>query len=214
MSTGAPRPDRQQSAFTNPVLIGAVTVLVVLIAVFLAYNANNGLPFVPTRELKVDIANGSNLVPGNDVLEGGNRIGFVSCDEARPASGRDGRRPADAEALEEPRQDPGRLDTSRSGCGRCSVRSTSTWSRAPRNQVFPDGGTLPMSQTNVPVQLDEVFNIFNPPTRTGGAAEPVGLWGHVHRARQRSEPDDSEPAVAAWASASRWPRICRRPRAS
>ena len=45
---------------------------------FLAYNANSGLPFVPTRELKVDIADGSNLVIGNDVREGGFRIGLVS----------------------------------------------------------------------------------------------------------------------------------------
>ncbi len=68
----------QRSAFANPVLIGAVTVLVAIIAVFLAYNANTGLPFVPTRQLKVDIANGADLVPGNDVTEGGERIGLVS----------------------------------------------------------------------------------------------------------------------------------------
>ena len=36
----------------NPVLIGAATVLVVLVAVFLSYNANQGLPFVPTYSLK------------------------------------------------------------------------------------------------------------------------------------------------------------------
>ena len=36
------------SIAANPVLIGAATMLVVLVAVFLAYNANNGLPFVPT----------------------------------------------------------------------------------------------------------------------------------------------------------------------
>ena len=69
---------RKQSAFANPVLIGAVTVLVLLVAVFLAYNANEGLPFVPTRELKIDIANGSELVAGNDVREGGYLIGIVS----------------------------------------------------------------------------------------------------------------------------------------
>ncbi len=45
---------------------------------FLAYNANEGLPFVPTRELKVDIASGSDLVPGNEVREGGFRIGLIS----------------------------------------------------------------------------------------------------------------------------------------
>ena len=54
-----------------------MTVLVVLVAVFLAYNANNGLPFVPTKELKVDIASGSDLVAGNEVREGGFRIGLV-----------------------------------------------------------------------------------------------------------------------------------------
>ena len=59
-------------------LVGAATVLVLLVAVFLAYNANTGLPFVPTRELKVDIASGSNLTVGNDVREGGYRIGLVS----------------------------------------------------------------------------------------------------------------------------------------
>ena len=36
----------------NPVLIGAATVLVILVAVFLSYNANKGLPFVPTYQVK------------------------------------------------------------------------------------------------------------------------------------------------------------------
>jgi hypothetical protein len=50
---------RAPSALANPVLVGAMTVLVAMVAVFLAYNANNGLPFVPTRQLKVDVASGS-----------------------------------------------------------------------------------------------------------------------------------------------------------
>ena len=65
---------------------------------FLAYNANTGLPFVPTRELKVDIANGSNLVVGNDVREGGFRIGLVSGPDADRAAQRPGRRAADPAA--------------------------------------------------------------------------------------------------------------------
>ncbi|MEA2160579.1 MAG: phospholipid/cholesterol/gamma-HCH transport system substrate-binding protein, partial [Solirubrobacteraceae bacterium] len=59
-------------------MVGAVTVLAVLVAVFLAYNANAGLPFVPTKELKAEFADGSNLVIGNDVREGGFRVGLVS----------------------------------------------------------------------------------------------------------------------------------------
>ena len=43
----------------NPVLVGAVTTLVVVVAVFLAYNANNGLPFVPDAPAQRDVSNGA-----------------------------------------------------------------------------------------------------------------------------------------------------------
>src|SRR5207249_4511213 len=65
------------SIVANPVLVGAVTTLVVIVAVFLSYNANNGLPFVPTRSVFVELKNGSELVKGNDVREGGFRVGVV-----------------------------------------------------------------------------------------------------------------------------------------
>ena len=66
-----------RSVASNPVLIGAVTVLVIIVAVFLSYNANTGLPFVPTTSLKVRVANGANLVNGNEVRSGGTRIGVI-----------------------------------------------------------------------------------------------------------------------------------------
>src|ERR1700749_2233335 len=62
----------------NPVLIGAATVLVIIVAVFLSYNANQGLPFVPTYQLKAELPDGANLVVGNDVKIGGSRVGSVS----------------------------------------------------------------------------------------------------------------------------------------
>ena len=68
----------QQSVVANPILIGAVTVLVVTVAVFLAYQANKGLPFVPTRDLTVDLPNAQNLVEQNEVREGGYRIGMIT----------------------------------------------------------------------------------------------------------------------------------------
>jgi ABC-type transporter Mla subunit MlaD len=65
---------RSTSSITaNPILIGAATVLVVVVAVFLAYNANNGLPFVPSYQLNVNVPSGANLVRGNDVRIGGAR---------------------------------------------------------------------------------------------------------------------------------------------
>jgi ABC-type transporter Mla subunit MlaD len=66
-----------QGVASNPVLVGAVTVLVVLVAVFLAYNANNGLPFVSTYDLKARVPNAQALVKGNEVRIGGARVGVV-----------------------------------------------------------------------------------------------------------------------------------------
>ena len=65
------------SIVASPVLVGAVTVLIVIVAVFLAYNANNGLPFVPTYDVWAQLPSGANLVKNNDVRVGGFRVGFV-----------------------------------------------------------------------------------------------------------------------------------------
>jgi ABC-type transporter Mla subunit MlaD len=163
-----------QPAFANPVLIGAVTVLVAIVAVFLAYNANTGLPFVPTRQLKVDIANGAALVPGNEVDQGGYRIGMVSSEQPiRLANGTvgaqltlalneaNGRVPIDSTASIVPRSVLGLkyLDLQ---FGHSS-------------KVFPDGGTMPVTQTSVPVQFDDINKIFNAKTRPAIDQNLVGF---------------------------------------
>ena len=65
------------SIVASPVLVGAVTTLIVIVSVFLAYNANTGLPFVPTYNLKAELPSGANLVPGNEVRIGGFRVGII-----------------------------------------------------------------------------------------------------------------------------------------
>ena len=78
------RPRRSQAALTaSPVLVGAVTVLVTIVAVFLSYNANSGLPFVPTYDLKANLPNANQLVKGFEVRVGGARVGFLSKIEPR-----------------------------------------------------------------------------------------------------------------------------------
>jgi len=57
----------QASIAGSPVLVGALTTLVVIVAVFLSYNANSGLPFVPTYDIKANVPNAANLVAGNEV---------------------------------------------------------------------------------------------------------------------------------------------------
>jgi virulence factor Mce-like protein len=156
----------QASAFTNPVMVGAVTVLIIIVAVFLAYNANQGLPFVPTRELKVDVSDASNLVIGNDVREGGFRIGLVS----------------DMKPTELPNGQVGAVLTLKLDKANGSVPVDSRASVVPRSllglkyvdlekgtskKIIADGGTLPLSRTSIPVQLDDVFNTFDAKTRQG-----------------------------------------------
>ena len=107
--------------------------LVILIAVFLSYNANTGLPFVPTQELQVDVVNGSNLTVGNDVREGGYRIGLVSrLAPIELSSGQVGAQPPTLQPQPALRKRAGRLDGLRSGRCRCSAQSTSTCTRAAR----------------------------------------------------------------------------------
>ena len=57
--------------------------LIVIVAVFLAYNANKGLPFVPTYDLKAELPGGAKLVTGNEVRVGGFRVGVVDKIHAR-----------------------------------------------------------------------------------------------------------------------------------
>ena len=71
----------------SPVLVGAVTVLVTMVAVFLSYNANQGLPFVPTYDLRANMPSAAELVRGNDVRIGGTRVGAVSAINARRRPG-------------------------------------------------------------------------------------------------------------------------------
>jgi virulence factor Mce-like protein len=200
----------QRSAFANPVLVGAVTVLVLLVAVFLAYNANEGLPFVPTKELKVDFANGSDLVVGNDVREGGFQVGFVSA--LTPVIMPSGQVGAQAtlklnEANGSVPVDSTATVLPKSVLGLKYVALTVGTSK----RTFPDGATMPISQTSIPVQFDDVFKTFNQQTRTAIQQDLKG-YGDVIAARGSALNDTihSLPAllgylepVAAYLSAPR-----------
>jgi len=172
------------SAFTNPVLVGAVTVLVLVVGMFLAYTANVGLPFVPSRELKVDISDGSDLVNGNDVLESGFRIGFIQSmrsivlPNGQPAaqltldlSAAKGKLPVDSTAT----------ILSRSVLGLKYVNLTVGHAK----QIFKDGATMPVSQTTVPVRLDQIYDSYNGPTRNAVMQNLVG-FGNVFAGRGSS----------------------------
>jgi virulence factor Mce-like protein len=72
--------------FDNPILVGTVTILVVLVAVYLSYIAENGLPFVPTYSVNVDVQNAGTLIKNADVRIGGARVGQVLTITPEPAT--------------------------------------------------------------------------------------------------------------------------------
>jgi ABC-type transporter Mla subunit MlaD len=75
------RPRHRGTLAGTPVLVGAVTVLIAVVAVFIAYNANAGLPFVPTYDLRAELPDAQKLIDGSEVRAGGFRVGVV--DEIR-----------------------------------------------------------------------------------------------------------------------------------
>jgi ABC-type transporter Mla subunit MlaD len=159
----------------NPVLIGAATILVVLVAVFLAYNANRGLPFVPTYELKAEVPSAANLVVGNDVSIGGSRIGFVSGIEAQRED--DGSTIAVLDLTLERSVSPLPRDSTlivrpRSALGLKYVEIT----RGTDDEGFDDGATIPITAaTPVPVEFDEVLSMFDDETREAASANTIGF---------------------------------------
>jgi virulence factor Mce-like protein len=162
------------SIVANPVLVGAVTTLVVLVAVFLAYNANNGLPFVPTRQYKVQLDNGSNLVRGNEVRAGGFRVGVV--ESLRPVTMANGRTIAELTLKLDKKTGSVPIDSTatirpRSALGLKYVEIT----KGRAHKTFGDGDTIPLSQTTVPVQFDDLNKLFDTKTRQASQDNLVGF---------------------------------------
>ncbi len=170
-----PRRPRQSTLASNPILIGSLTVLVAIVAVFLAYNANVGLPFVPTYTLHVRATDASEVQFGDEVnMQGGELVGRVtSVAPARTSTGQ-------AIALLNLRLDD--------NIKPLPVNSTFTvrlkgsiglkyLQITPGNSTryFANGATVPLSQTNSEVDFDQVLSMFTPPTRVGVQRSTIGF---------------------------------------
>lgn len=164
----------EPSFLKSPVLIGALTTLVVIVAVVLAYNANTGLPFVPSYYLHVQMRNASELQKGDDVNEGGTLIGLISGISA--TRDRAGRPVADVTLKLYKRVQPlpadTRFETRLKGAIGLKYLDV-TPGRSSRG--LPNGATVPVSQTGSSVDFDQVLNMFTPPTRTGVQRSTIGF---------------------------------------
>ena len=158
-------PRRRGSLAGSPLLIGALTTLIVAVAVFLSYNANNGLPFVPTYDIKVALPETSGLQKANQVRIAGTRVGIVSSltPQQNPATGRI---TAIAELKLEKSVQPLPADT------RAIVQSVSAiglkyleLEKGTSQKTIKPGQTIPVSQVREPVDIVSLFNMFDQKTR-------------------------------------------------
>lgn len=150
----------------SPTMVGALTVMVVILAVFLAYNANNGLPFVPSYRVSVVVPDADQLVPGNEVRIGGVRIGQIEAIE--PEADADGNYSARLDLKLDSDVDPLPRDSTlivraRSALGLKYLEID----RGTSSKGYPAGSVIPVSAaTPAPVEIDQVLSTFDAPTRT------------------------------------------------
>jgi len=169
---------------------------VTIVAVFLAYNANQGLPFVPTYDLDVSLPNAANLVAGNDVREGGFRIGVI--DKIKPVKRADGSTFAVVHVKLQKSVEPLPIDStvivrSRSALGLKYLEI----SPGTASGGFQAGSTVPLALAQPhPVEIDEVLNTFDLRTRQGIKGSFTGFGTGLTGRGKRPEPGDPEPAAA------------------
>jgi virulence factor Mce-like protein len=162
----------------SPVLVGAVTVLVTIVAVFLSYNANSGLPFVPTYDLKANLPNAAQLVKGFEVRIGGARVGVIS--EIEPKRRSDGTTYAQVTMKLDKEIEPlpagsTLLVRPRSAVGLKYVELTPR--PAPDGATLQAGATIPVREVRRPVELDEFFATFDDKARIGSRNSLDGYGG-------------------------------------
>jgi ABC-type transporter Mla subunit MlaD len=168
------RRGRDASVLGNPVLIGALTVLVTIVAVTLAYNATNGLPFVPTYSLHVQAADAQELSHGDVVTMGGSQVGVVS--SVTPTRNRAGRAIALLNLNLRKTIQPLPINSTftirlKGAIGLKYLEITLGHAK----RGFPNGATVPLSQTSSEVDFDQVLSMFTPRTRAAVAATTVGF---------------------------------------
>ena len=184
----------------NPVLIGAATVLVVIVAVFLAYNANNG----PAVRADLPASRSScrtrpNLVTGNEVRIGGDRVGIIDDDRAGGARGRHASsRELHVKLETDVKPLPARLDGASCARARRSASSTSRSRAGTSREGFAEGGTMPLEKRDAePVEFDEFFNMFDEPTRAANQAQPARVRRRARRPRHEHQRGDRRARPAA-----------------
>ena len=198
----------------NPVLIGAATVLVILVAVFLSYNANRACRSCrPTRSRP---RCPSAAQPGR--RQRGPRSAARASARSATINAQAARRTARAIARARPEAREGRraaaqgLDACSSARARRSASSTSRSRAGTSSQGFAGRRHDPArAATPTPVEFDEFLNMFDDNTRAAVAGEPRGLRRRVRRPRRVDQHRDRRASARCCATSCRWRRTCPTP---
>jgi virulence factor Mce-like protein len=173
---------RRGSLAASPLLIGALTTLIAAVAVFLSYNALNGLPFTPTYDIQVELNEAAGLEPTNYVRIGGVLVGTVEKVVARQ-NPHTGRVVAIAYLKLQKSVEPLPADT------HAIVQSVSALGlkflqleKGSSSRTLAPGATIPVAQTREPVQIEELFKMFDQKTRTA-AQENSNTFGDAFAGR-------------------------------
>jgi ABC-type transporter Mla subunit MlaD len=159
---------------SNPVLIGALTVLVMVIGVILAFQANNGLPLVPRYTLHIEVSNAEELTHGAEIHMGGALVGSVSSVSATRA--KDGRPIAVIDAQLNRSVEPLPVDTHFTIRMKGAIGDKFldvTLGHAKR--TWRNGATVPLGHTSALVDLDQVLDMYTPPTQVGVQETTLGF---------------------------------------
>ena len=182
---------RAASLAASPTMVGAITTLIVIVAVFLAYNANQGLPFVPTYRVSAEMCNSARLAPNNEVRIGGNRVGVVESIETVELEESTGCQATTGDSASTAAKVNMKLDESAKPLPDDSivrVRYRSSFGlkyleiERGTGQGMPEGATLPVAQSEEQVEFDDIANTFDTPTRESSRIVLEG-FGNAFAAR-------------------------------
>jgi ABC-type transporter Mla subunit MlaD len=183
-----------RSLAASPTMVGAITTLIVIVAVFLAYNANQGLPFVPVYRVSAEMCNAGRMAPNNEVRIGGTRVGVIESVETVDLEQASGCQTAGGDSATAAAKLNLKLDETAKPLPDDStvrVRYRSSFGlkylelERGTGTGLPEGGTLPLAQAEPATEFDDISNTFDTPTRESSRIVLEG-FGNAFAARGAS----------------------------
>jgi len=157
------RKRRRRLPLRTEVLLTGLGLLAGLVAVYVSFTANTGLPLVPTYDIRVEVPDANRMIKNNQVRIGGVRVGQVAGVEAQP-----GRRPYTVLSVKLDRDVPHLPVDSTVKIRPASVLGATYLDIVPgrSSQRVPAGGTLGIARTRSTVELTDLLDLFDQRTST------------------------------------------------